>query len=62
MFKVFEMVGNFAHEVFHASTWNEVQDYLWARWESYRAENCLENSDDEADQQLFYSYFSVEEC
>lgn len=62
MFKVYETINDFMHEIFHASTWREVQDYLWFRWSLYRAENCPENDDDEADQQLFYSYFSVEEC
>lgn len=62
MFKVFELAENSIHEIFHANTWNEVQDYLWFRWSLYRAENCSENEDDEADQQLFYSYFSIEKC
>lgn len=62
MFKVYEMINNTIHEIFHASTWKEVQNYLWRRWEMWRAENCSENDDDEAEQQLFYSYFSVEEC
>lgn len=62
MFKVYEMIGNFAHEIFHAESWREVQDYLWFRWSLYRAENCSENEDDEADQILFYSNFSVEKC
>lgn len=62
MFKVFEVVNDSIHEIFHACTWNEVQDYLWFRWNLYRAENCSENEDDEIDQQIFYSYFSVEKC
>lgn len=62
MFKVFESIGNFSHEIFHADSWNEAMDYLWSRWEKYRAENCPDDEDDEIQQQLFYSYFSVEQC
>lgn len=62
MFKVYEMINNTIHEIFHGDSWKEVQNYLWRRWEMWRAENCSENDDDEAEQQLFYSYFSVEEC
>ena len=61
MFKIFEMVDNAMHEIFHASTWREAQNYLWRRWEMWREENCPEGTDDEADQQLFYSYFTIEE-
>ena len=62
MFKIFEMVDNAIHEIFHASTWRETQDYLWRRWSLYRAENCPEDIDDETEQLLFYSHFNIEEC
>ena len=63
MFKIFEMVDNTIHEIFHASTWNEAQDYLWKRWSLYRAENLNNNDDDdEAEQLLFYSHFNIEKC
>ena len=60
MFKVIEIANNSAHEIFHGDSLREIQDYLWRRWSLYRAENCSENEDDEAEQILFYSRFSVE--
>lgn len=60
MFKVYEMIGNFSHEVFTSDIWNEVQDYLTSRWWTYCAENGVD-LDDDTEEELFYSYFSIDE-
>lgn len=56
IFKVYEQIGNFSAKVFESDNFNEVQDYLTDRFEYSGM-----NTGDEADEQLFYSYFSIEE-
>lgn len=51
MYTVYESIGNFADVVFESDNWYEVQDYLDAR---FRESDC-------DDEELFYSYFSIEE-
>ena len=56
IFKVYEQIGNFADEVYQSDNFNEVQDYLQDRFEDSEP-----NTGDEADEELFYSYFHIEE-
>lgn len=56
IFKVYEQIGNFAEEVYQSDNFNEVQDYLQDRFEDSEL-----NTGDEADEELFYSYFHIEE-
>lgn len=50
-YRVHEQIGNFSKVVFESDNFNEVQEYLTERFE---------NSDCE-DEELFYSYFSIDE-
>lgn len=50
MYKVYESIGNFSAKVFEADTMYEVQDYIQTRFEESDCD----------DEELFYSYFSVE--
>ena len=55
-YEVYEAIGNFSAKVFESDNFNEVQDYLQDRFE-----NSEYNTGAEADEELFYSYFSIEE-
>lgn len=52
MYKVYESIGNFAEMVFQTDNYYEAQDYLLDRFA---------NSDEE-DEELFMSYFQIEEA
>lgn len=56
IFKVYEQIGNFADEVYQSDNFNEIQDYLTNRFEESEL-----NTGNEADEELFYSYFHIEE-
>lgn len=55
-YNVYEQIGNFADVVFTSNNFNEVQDYLQERFL-----NSDYNIDDESEEELFYSYFHIEE-
>ena len=59
---VHEMLGNFSFEAFKTDEWNEAQEYLEGRLEEARRE-AYENGEEfnEEDEELFYSYFSIDE-
>jgi hypothetical protein len=61
MFKVYEMVGNFSKEVAMFETESEASEYLEKRW--FQSDDCNVSEQDEYDslQQLFFSYFSIED-
>lgn len=50
MYEVYESIGNFSEKVFESENFYDVQDYLTERFEN----------SDETDEELFYSYFSIE--
>lgn len=50
-YKVHESIGNFSNVVFESDNFYEVQDYLQDRFNESECE----------DEQLFYSYFHIEE-
>lgn len=58
---IYEQIGNFASEVFRSDSFYEIQDYLQERFDE--AVNDPESFFDynDADEQLFYSYFRIEE-
>lgn len=51
-YKVFEQIGNYSDVVFESDSFNEVQDYLTDRFEKSDCD----------DEELFYSYFSIDEA
>ena len=51
MYKVYEQIGNFSDMVFESDNFYEVQDYLEDRF----------NESDCDDEELFYSYFYIDE-
>ena len=53
---VYESIGNFSHMVYVSDSFYAIQDYLQDRFL-----NSDYDHDDEDEEQLFYSYFSVEE-
>lgn len=57
---IYEQIGNFADEVYYTDIWNDAQEYLTRRWWDYCAENGVDLYD-EAEEELFYSYFSIDE-
>ena len=56
---VHEMLGNFSFEAFKTDEWNEAQEYLEEREQEARRE--AEENGEEFDEELFYSYFSIDE-
>ena len=56
IYNVYEQIGNFADIVFTSDNFYDVQDYLQDRFL-----NSGYNIDDESEEQLFYSYFHIEE-
>ncbi len=59
-FIVWHQVGNFAVPVFASTIYNEVQDYLDTEFQ-VQCEEGNYNRDDRADEELFYSYYSIQE-
>ena len=59
MFMVNESMGNFSEKVFESDNFNEVQDYLQECFEKAINNGDYENT--EESEQLFYSYFSIEQ-
>lgn len=55
-----ESIGNFSNEVFESDIFDEIQEYLQNRYNA-----AIENGDyeenNEAEEELFYSYFSISE-
>lgn len=53
---VYESIGNFSHMVYVSDNYYAIQDYLQDRFL-----NSNYDIDDPADEELFYSYFGIEE-
>lgn len=56
---VYQAVGNFSHKVFESEYFSEVEDFLTTSW--MEAVTAGDYEETEADEQLFYSYFSISE-
>lgn len=56
IYDVYEQIGNFADVVFTSENFYDVQDYLEERFL-----NSGYNIDDESEEELFYSYFTIRE-
>ena len=59
-FIVWHQIGNFAFAVFASTIFNEVQDYLDTEFQ-VQCEEGNYNRDDSSDEELFYSYYSIQE-
>lgn len=59
-FIVWHQVGNFAVPVFASTIYNEVQDYLDTEFQ-VQCEEGNYNRDDRIEEELFYSYYSIQE-
>lgn len=55
-YAIYEAIGNFSHMVYVSDNFYAIQDYLQERFI-----NSNYDYDNEDEEQLFYSYFSVEE-
>ena len=58
-YNVYELIGNFCEKVFESDNFYEIQDYLTNRFNQAVENGDYENT--EADAELFFSYFSIEE-
>lgn len=56
---VYQAVGNFSNKVFESEYFSEVEDFLTTSW--MEAVIAGDYEETEADEQLFYSYFSISE-
>lgn len=52
-------MGNFSNKVFESEYFSEVEDFLTTSW--MEAVTAGDYEETEADEQLFYSYFSISE-
>ena len=59
MYTINESIGNFSQKVFESDNFYEIQDYLLERFENAVNNEDYENT--EESEQLFYSYFNIEE-
>ena len=58
-FIVWHQVENFAVPVFASTIFNEIQDYLTSEWLESVSEGFYEDTEEE--EELFYSYYSIQE-
>ena len=56
---IHEMIGNFSRAVYTSDSFYDIQDYLENAWNEAVNNGDYENT--EANQELFYSYFHIEE-
>lgn len=61
MYIVQESIGNFSSNVYASESFYEVQDYLFDRLDLDKQENPGNYTDEEAGEQLFFSYFHIAE-
>lgn len=56
---IHELIGNFSRAVYTSDNFCDIQDYLMTAWNE--AVNNGDYEDTEENEELFYSYFHIEE-